>query len=115
MRDEFYNVLEKEISHPSELDMIWSLFFANGKYENIEKIISTLYYKKDISEADLDRLSQEELLKYAIGSAAAWSLETIGSYHPMVQVYIIYTMNQPTTSPYLKDELKNILERINEE
>ncbi|MGH1385556.1 hypothetical protein [Kordia sp.] len=114
-RDEFYNPLEKEISHPSELDMLWSLFFANGKYENIEKIISALYYKKDISEEEAKKLPQEALIKYAIGSAVSWSLETIGRFHPMVQVYMIYTLNQPNISEYIQGELGAVLNRINEE
>jgi len=115
-REEFYNPLEKEsINHPSDLDMLWSLFFANGKYENVEKIISSLYYKKDISEEEAKKLPQEELIKYAIGRAADWSLETIGRYHPMVQVYIINILNQPTISEYLKQELGGILARIKEQ
>ncbi|WP_298518584.1 hypothetical protein [uncultured Kordia sp.] len=114
-RDEFYNPLEKEIDHPSDLDMLWSLFFANGKYENLEKIISTLYFKKDISEEDAKNLPEAALIKYAVGRAAAWSLETIGRFHPMVQVYIIYTLNQPNISAYIQGELEAVLSNIQEE
>ena len=114
-RNEFQNPLDTEINHPSELDMLWSLFFANGKFENVDKIISVLYYKENISEEAAKKLPQEELIKYAIGSAAAWSLETIGIFHPMVQVYIIHVLQQPTISVYLKEELEGILTRIKKE
>ncbi len=114
-RSEFQSPLELEITHPTELDMLWSMFFANGKYENVEKIISVLYYKKDITEEQAKSLPQDELLKYAIGSAADWSLETIGRYHPMVQVYMINKLNHPTTSDYIKSQLADILNRFKKE
>ncbi|BDD11693.1 hypothetical protein FUAX_41250 (plasmid) [Fulvitalea axinellae] len=116
IRDEgVYNPLYVEqIGHPRGLDMLWSLFFANGKYENIEKIISVLNYKKGKDLESIKSLGEEEQIQFAFGMASAWSLGEHGMDHPMVKVYIQYTLNRPDISDYLKEELTSILSEIDE-
>lgn len=111
-----YNPLNQEqITHPSDLDMLWSLFFANGKYENVEKIISTISYTEGTNIEDLESLSDEDKLQYGIGSAAIWSLGAIGKQHALVKVYMIYYLNRPEVTAHVANELRAILTIIDEE
>ncbi|WP_299836660.1 hypothetical protein [uncultured Tenacibaculum sp.] len=118
IRDEgFYNplLLEEQVSHPSGLDMLWSLFFANGKYDNIDKIIEALDLRVGKDPEKLKDLPQEEAIAYAIGSASAWSLGLNAKHHSLVRTYLIYKVNQPNISEYIKESLIAILTEIDTE
>ena len=110
-----YNpLLQETLTHPTELDLLWSMFFANGKYENIEKIISALHFMEGKNIEEVRAAPESEMIQFAIGMASAWSLESIGRGHPVVKVYMIHTLNLRETSVYLNNELISILEKIDE-
>ena len=113
----FYNLLllEETVSHPIGLDMLWSLFFANGKYENIEKIIDALALTEGKDPENLKDLPQEEAIAFAIGSASFWSLGVNGKHHPLVRTFMIYKVNQPNIPEYVKDSLISILTEMDAE
>lgn len=114
--DADYNpLLNEEITHPSQLDILWNMFFANGKYENIEKIISTLSYIVGTSLEEAQNAPAVDIMQVAIGMASAWSLGSNAKTHDLVRTYIIYTLNRPDFPEKIKGELVSILEGVEEE
>ncbi|NOQ71785.1 MAG: hypothetical protein GQ574_07285 [Crocinitomix sp.] len=111
-----YNpLLEEALTHPTELDILWSMFFANGKYENIEKIISALSYTEGRSIEEVKNAPQADMIQYAVGMASSWSLGLNGESHPLIKTYMIHTVNKPEMSEHIRSELITILENTEEE
>ena len=92
------DILKEEITSGYHLDMLWGVFFVTGDEEYIERIISTISWSKEYQDeydkrvADYNagiakELSEEEttiLIKYSVGVAAKWSLETNAALHDKV-------------------------------
>jgi len=108
-------LLKGELTHPTELDILWSLFFANGKYENIEKIISALSFKEGKSLEEMEGAPESEIIQFAIGMASSWSLGKNRENHPLIEVYIIHLLNNLETSEHIRNELRSILENTDKE
>ena len=111
-----FNPLQQEaLTHPTDLDSLWSLFFANGKYENIEKIISALSFLEGRSMENIQDAPELEMIQYAMGMASAWSLNLNSENHPLVKVYLIHAVNNPETPEFVRNELMTILQNAEEE
>lgn len=111
----FNPLLNDELTHPTDLDILWSMFFANGKYENIAKMSSALIFLEGRNMESVGEVPEVEMIQYAMGMASAWSLKLNSENHPLIKVYMIHVLNHPDTPEFVRNELMAILESTEEE
>jgi hypothetical protein len=104
-----------EINNPSQLDMLWGEFLANGSYKPIKRIVETLElakYKGYVEKYKNSNKTEDDRMKAyydAIYQAAKWSLKSNCSQHMLVNDYCNYLYNNETLSETIRLELKEIL------
>jgi len=101
-----------------QLDMLWGEFYATGSFKPINKIISTLEYKKfEGSLKEYKKLSKPtekdkgKAIYDSIYTAATWSLKSNCNHHKLVEKYCSYTLNNKKISKNIKISLENILSK----
>ena len=86
----------KEITHPAQLDALWTMFLTTGKFEPIRRLVHELR-KRDgamtIDEAkklgrQLTEAEVKKLMPSLIASAADWSLASNAKQHELVAFYL---------------------------
>jgi len=93
-------VLIDPIIDPWQLDMLWSVFLANGDSEPIKKIISTLSFVDD-----------EDIMQTMVGKAAIWSLGSNVKQHTLV--YEICKKALSTADSGTATMLQEIIDNMN--
>lgn len=100
----------------SQLDILWSTFFASGSYKPIFKLIQTLDYVsfhgdlekyKESNQTEKDR---QNALNDAIYGALIWSLKSNIRHHQLVSDYCNWAYQFGELTNIQKDELKSILD-----
>lgn len=117
-----------EITHASYLDMYWSEFFATGRYEPINRIVSALALQK--YKGSLDKLKaakasektkemNDQAYLEAVYRSATWSLISNSLQEPLVYKYCLFMYQNEQLDEGIKKELAIILgviqKRIQEE
>lgn len=97
-------LLDREIATPSDLDEIWSAFFATGDRRYVERICRTFSW--DVS--GLDRSSPRWLVK----GAAVWSVGSNATRHRIV--FDFCKSNAENGDPRTKPIYQKILQDISE-
>lgn len=107
-----------DISHPLQLDMLWSVFFASGSYQPILKLIQTLEYVKYDGELEKYKTSttktEEEKVKAinnAIYTSLVWSLQSNAEQHKLVRNFLNWALKHEKLSVVQKKELEKVLEK----
>ena len=104
--------LHSDLTDPQELDFLWSAFFANGRYENIEKLIYTLEFRDalgNMSDGEAATEKESQVMREAIYAAAKWSLQANAQSHEFVKIYCTYFLNYEKSSKELKNDLLEII------
>lgn len=99
-REKFINIWNDPITHPDQLDMLWTDFFATGNEKSVRKIISKL--------ADLNSGSPFD---QATASSAQWSLTSNSIQHQ--RVLEICTLERESASGAIRQALEKIIEVAN--
>ena len=92
-----------DITHPQELDFLWSAFFATGRYEHVKRVILQISRKEHTGD------EKEKIINEAISGAAIWSLSTNCQTHEFVQVYCKYFFQQEQFDSKIKESLGEII------
>lgn len=103
------------ISDPSQLDMLWGTFMANGSYKPILKLIQTLDYTR--FQGDLDKFKKskqteddrQKAINNAIYNSLVWSLKSNCKQHELVLSYCKWAYQYENLSEVQRGELKNIV------
>ena len=82
---------------PYQLDILWGIFFANGKYKPIFKLVSSLDLNKEKDYA-------------LIFLPARWSIESNCKQHRLVTDYYKYIYKNEKLSQHVERVLRRILE-----
>ena len=69
-----FNMFDKPISSPADLDMLWAAFMASGDRRCVERVIGVLPWHEDKKDTD----------RFLIGHAAKWSLTSNARQHRQV-------------------------------
>lgn len=105
----------------SSLDNLWGEFFATGRYEPVEKLISATKFKaegKKLIERMNDNsaaITEDELQKGILYMAAGWSIDANMPRNPLLNRYVNYAfmgMNEQEKRDFA-EALKDGRERMN--
>ena len=115
-----FPALSDDISHPLQLDMLWSEFLATGRYEPIKKIVSALAlvkYKGTLDKIKQDKLELNDGLKRdayldATYQSAVWSLLSNNKQMPLVNKYCHFIYQNEYLTDSVKQQLAMILRRV---
>ena len=129
---EFYNKAKKikipdtngEINTALQLDILWSEFFATGKYAPIRKIVGALALIKHektlekIRSGEIKTLTEEAKLRVyylvATHGSAAWSLASNCTQIPLVYKYCVSIYEREDLDESIKNQLGAILIAVQE-
>ena len=106
-----YSVLE----HPTQLDMIWSEFFASGRYGAIRRLVDALSLSQYKGAIDLYNNSgkDESLEKNALLEASyrsvVWSLGANSKTHKLIKDYLTYILKNEPLEDNIRKELESII------
>jgi len=89
------DLIREPVEQPVELDMLWSMFFATGDRQPIERLVLVLPLVKEGHGIEI-----------AFGGAAQWSLKSNAGHHQRV-LAILQALNQQATGT-----TKQLLEEI---
>ncbi len=107
-----------EITDPSQLDMLWATFSANGSYKPILKLIQTLEYSRfqgslDKFEAsDQTEEDRQKAINNAIYDSLIWSFKSNCNQDKLVKSYSKWALQYENLSDIQKSELKKILDSL---
>ncbi len=96
------------IEHPQTLDFLWCRFFANGRFENIEKITEALEYGIPTQYKSIPQ--QDVSLQQAIYQAAKWSLKSNAETHEFVKIYSIYLLENRELHSSVRRDLADVIQ-----
>lgn len=88
-----------KITDTAQVNMLWGIFFASGKYRPIKKLVETL----DVDKGDPDM--------YPLFTATKWSLVTNCAQHQLVNNYCRYIREKELLSSIAKSELTVLLDK----
>lgn len=106
-----YKVLE----HPTQVDMLWSEFFASGRYGPIRRLVDFLEYKKYAGSIEKfnNKETYEEKMKVMLLEAsyksASWSLGVNANTHKLVKDYLTYILKNEPLEENIREQLQNII------
>ncbi len=99
----------------TRLDMLWSIFLANGQLAPVRQIVSALAWHSDWEDFDKARQSANPPKEWtpAIGravgyGAAGWALGSFQRTDPLAADYIEDLISAPDTPDVVKTELKGL-------
>jgi hypothetical protein len=104
-----------ELEHPTQLDMIWSEFFASGRYGAIRRLVDALSLSQYKGAIDLYNNSgkAESLEKNALLEASyksvVWSLGANAKTHKLIKDYLTYILKNEPLDDNVRNELENII------
>jgi hypothetical protein len=110
--------MDREINSALQLDILWSEFFATGKYKPIKKIVSALALEKykgtleKMKSGEIKNISKEIKQKAyleATYKAATWSLISNCKQIPLVFKYCIFIYENENLDKNIKMQLESIL------
>lgn len=116
--------VDREIDSALQLDILWSEFFATGKYQPISKIIASLELRRYAGSINkLNAVKKENrtpaMVKdaeyEAVFSSAIWSLMSNSSNSPLVYKYCAYAFSDINISSDIRNQLGTILYEINKQ
>ncbi len=115
--------VQGEVDTAQELDILWSEFFATGRYQPIREIISALKLsehkgilgKIKSKEIDLSEDVNEAAILEATYQSAMWSLTSNGARHPLIFKYGITVFEKEELTSAEKEELAIALSLIQRE
>lgn len=106
-----------ELTMPVQLDILWSEFFATGKYKPISRLVSALALQK--YEGTLDKIKKKELdmtddvrklaMLDATYQSVMWSLTSNCQQHLLVHQYCQTIYDTESLKPEIKKKLGIIL------
>jgi len=119
----FYNELRKDksvfdysiLEHPAQLDMLWSEFFASGRYDPVMKLVNALSLNEytgsieKYKESDNNESLRHDVLMEAVYKSAVWSLRENARTHKLVKDYLIYILKNETLEENIRNELEKIV------
>ncbi|HYF04356.1 MAG TPA: hypothetical protein VEC36_13315 [Patescibacteria group bacterium] len=104
-----------QISHPIQLDILWTSFFATGTTAPIEKLVSVLAFKEfEGAEATAESSDEqkEKFLKGLVYKSAKWSFESNTQQHSLVKDYLRYISLNPRLDKAILKEVAEILAEV---
>lgn len=118
-----YNELRKDksffdysnLQHPTQLDMLWSEFFASGKYNPIRQLVNALSlkgYKGSIEKykaSNNDKSLEHDVLMETIYKSAVWSLGVNSGTHKLVKDYLTYILKTENLEENVRKDLEDIV------
>ena len=118
IKDSGFNDIYGEINSGTQLDMLWSTFFANGKYKPILKLIQTLdyiKYKGSIENYKNSKKTEEDkqnAYREAVFQAAEWSLSSNCKTFELVKDYANWALYNEDLNENQRKQLKKILDEL---
>ncbi len=118
IKDSGFNDIYGEINSGTQLDMLWSTFFANGKYKSILKLIQTLdyiKYKGSIENYKNSKKTEEDkqnAYREAVFQAAEWSLSSNCKTFELVKDYANWALYNEDLNENQRKQLKKILDEL---
>ena len=113
-----------DITSGMQLDILWSDFFATGKYEPIRKIVSALALQKHrgilekIKKKEIDEVTDEirnQATLEAVYQSAVWSLMSNCKQAPLVFKYCVFIYQNEKLDEDVKKQLGTILSIVQKE
>ncbi len=113
-----------EITSGVQLDILWSDFFATGKYQPIRKIVSALTLQKHkgilekIRKKEIDEVTEEinnQAVLEAVYQSAVWSLISNCKQTPLVFKYCVFIYQNEKLDEDVKMQLGTILSIVQKE
>lgn len=108
----------EKVSTPIDEDILWSVFFATGKFAPIKLLADAMEQLKNGISPDkyknLPDKTQEDknkLYAWTIGAAASWSLSSNAARHPMVFFYCETLFQRSAEKSFIKTCLANTLRK----
>lgn len=114
VKEESFPDIYGELNEPTQLDMLWSVFFATGSYKPILKFIKTLDYAKyqkdyeNFSRSKKTEADKLKVIKYAMYKAIVWSLNSNCHQHRLVCDYCKWAEQFEDLTKIQKKELFKI-------
>jgi hypothetical protein len=103
-----------DLEHPTQIDMIWSEFFASGRYGTIRRLVDALSFSQYNGAIDLynnsgkDESLEKNALLEASYKSAVWSLGANAATHKLVKDYLMYILKNEQLDDNTRKELENI-------
>ena len=111
--DSLFNI--SKVDNAYQLDMLWTKFFASGKYRPIRTLVDALElvkYKGSIEkyqQSNQDPALENDAYLEATYRSLIWSLDVNSKTFRLVQDYLSYIYNKEQLPEDVKAELKLIL------
>lgn len=106
-----YKVLE----HPTQVDMLWSEFFASGRYGPVRRLVDILDFKKytgsieKFNNSGNDESLEKDALLEASYKSVSWSLGANANTHKLVKDYLTYILKNEPLEKNVREELQTII------
>jgi hypothetical protein len=108
----------EKISTPIDEDILWSTFFATGKFTPIKLLADAMEQLKNGMSPDKfkslpDKTPEDKnkLYTWTIGAAAMWSLSSNAATHPLVSFYCETLFQRAPEKSFIKSCLANTLKK----
>jgi hypothetical protein len=100
---------------PTRMDMLWAVFFANGRIEPVRAIASMLAWRPDYDKfVEMQKSGQkpteltESIMRGVVYTAAGWSLNALSRNDGLVADYVDALKSSSDTPLDVKAELSNL-------
>jgi hypothetical protein len=97
-------ILTNPVTHPQELDFIWSIFLASGHFNVFRKICNALGAMPEAFAAVTPDSTQT-----AVRRSAAWSIRHFTVQNPLCMTYAMALCKEPNLDPQVKQFLLGML------
>jgi len=101
---------------PRRMDMLWADFFATGRFEPVQKIVSFLGWHDDYDALVARRNANpgkppalnESAMRGIVYVTAGWSLNALSHTNPLLEDYLAALEAAPDTPANIKNELSGL-------
>ena len=102
------DLVAHSVSHPQELDFLWAIYRANGRYATFRRICTAVAPLPEALAAVTPQETQDALVQ-----AAAWSIDQHIQHHPDAMMYSMALFKEHDLDPRVYMLLEELLRKRN--